>query len=93
MIVGFAWGGWVAGSTATELAQRTAEGAGAKPVAAACVLQLSGKPVHGAQLASSNKADRWDRADLITKGGWAMRPGMQQPPTAAAKLCAQQIPR
>lgn len=91
MIVGFAWGGWVTGGTATDMAKKAADGAGANLAAAVCVVQFTSDPAHIVQLASLNKVERWDRASFVTKGGWATLPGMKEPPTGAADLCAQHL--
>ena len=91
MVVGFTWGGWVSGDTAAEMAKKAAEGAGASLAAAVCAVQFENDPAHMSQLASLNKAERWDRASFITKGGWANLPGMNEPLPGAADLCAQQL--
>ena len=91
MVVGFAWGGWVTGSTAAEMSRKAADSAGANLAATLCVVQFKSDPAHAVQLASLNKAERWDRASFITKGGWALLPGMTEPVNGAADLCAQQL--
>jgi len=91
MIVGFAWGGWVTGGTAAEMAAKAADTASTSLVASICVNQFRSDPAHAAQLASLNKIDRWDRGSFITKGGWATLPGMKEPTNGAADLCAQQL--
>jgi hypothetical protein len=91
MIVGFAWGGWVTRSTATEMSKKAADDAGTNLAAAVCVVQFKSDPAHAVQLASLSKIERWDRGSFITKGGWATLPGMKEPVTGAADLCAQQL--
>ena len=91
MIVGFTWGGWVSGSTAADMARKAADGAGANLAATLCVAQFKNDPTEAVQLASLNKVERWDRASFITKGGWATLPGMKEPVSGAADLCAQQL--
>jgi len=91
MIIGFSWGGWVTGTTAAEMARKAADGAGASLAATLCVAQFKNDPAEAVQLASLNKAERWDRASFITKGGWATLPGMKDPVSGAADLCAQQL--
>ena len=91
MIVGFAWGGWVTGGTAADMARKAADGAGTNLAASVCVTQFKNDPAHIAQLASLNKVERWDRATFVTKGGWATLPGMTEPVSGAAGLCAQQL--
>jgi hypothetical protein len=91
MVVGFTWAGWVSGGTAAEMAKKSAEGASASLAATICAVQFENDPAHLSQLASLNKAERWDRAGFITKGGWATLPGMKEPLPGAADLCAQQL--
>jgi hypothetical protein len=91
MIVGFAWGGWVTGGTATAMAKKAADDAGTNLAAAVCVVRFKSDPTHAVQLASLTKIERWDRESFITKGGWATLPGMKEPMTGAADLCAQQL--
>jgi hypothetical protein len=38
-----------------------------------------------------NSLDHWDRADSIKKGGWACLPGMTDPVSGAADICAEQL--
>ena len=91
MIVGFAWGGWVTGSTAEAMATKAAQGANAQLAATLCAAQFK----HGAdadvQLAALTKLDSWQRADFIKKGGWDALPGMKDPVTGSAELCAKQL--
>ena len=91
MIVGFSWGGWVTGGTAAEMARKVADGASANLAATFCVAQFKSDPAHAVQLASLTKLDSWDRTSFITKGGWATLPGMKEPVSGAADLCAQQL--
>jgi hypothetical protein len=91
MIVGFSWGGWTTGGTAAEMARKAADSASASLAAAVCVVQFDSDPGHAVQLASLNKVERWDRAGFVTKGGWATLPGMKEPISGAADLCAQQL--
>ena len=91
MILGFTWGGWVTGNTAAEMARKAGDGAGANLAATLCVAQFKNDPAEAVQLASLNKVERWDRASFITKGGWATLPGMKEPVSGSADLCAQQL--
>jgi hypothetical protein len=89
--VGFTWGGWMTSGSATALANTAADGAQAKLAAAICTAQFNRNPDASVQLAALTKLDHWDRADFIKKGGWASLPGMKDPVTGAADLCAQQL--
>lgn len=89
--IGFVWGGWVTGGTAAEMSNKAAEGASAKLAAAICAAQFDNDPAVTVQRAALNKLDTWQRADFITKGGWASLPGMKDPVIGAADLCAEQV--
>ncbi|MGH7033479.1 MAG: hypothetical protein ACREFL_07100 [Stellaceae bacterium] len=89
--IGFVWGGWVTGGTAAEMANKAADGASAKLAAAICAVQFANDPAATVQRAALNKLNTWQRADFITKGGWAILPGMKDPVAGAADLCAEQV--
>jgi len=91
VIVGFGWGGWVTGGTATALANTAAAGARADLAAVYCVARLQNDPAGLAKLASLNQVEKWDRVNFITKGGWTTLPGMTEPVTGAADVCSQQL--
>jgi hypothetical protein len=89
--VGFIWGGWVTGGTAATMANTAATDANAKLAASVCLVQFNHAPDADAQRAALTKLDKWDRGSFITKGGWANLPGMTEPVSGAADLCAQQL--
>jgi|SRR5579862_2500390 len=89
--VGFAWGGWVTGGTATKMSNDAADGASAKLAAAICAAQFNNDPAAAVQRVALDKLDTWQRADFITKGGWATLPGVKDTVTGAADLCARQV--
>jgi alpha/beta superfamily hydrolase len=91
LVIGFSWGGWVTGGTATKMAADAAVGASAQLAAAECVHRFKDGPDATAQLAVLKKADNYDRSDLIQKGGWATMPGSKDPVEGAADICAQQL--
>ncbi len=89
MVIGFSWGGWVTGGTATRMASDAAAGASAQLAAAECINRLENSPDATAQLAALRKADSYNRGDLIQKGRWATMPGGKDPVAGAADICAQ----
>jgi hypothetical protein len=91
MVIGFSWGGWVTGGTATKMAADAADGARVQLVAADCISRFKSSPDAIAQLAALKKADSYDRADMIVKAGWATMPGSKDPVERAADACAQQL--
>ena len=91
VVVGFAWGGWVTGGTATRMATDAAEAGRAQLAAATCVVRFDQGPDATAQLAALKKADSYDRGDMISKSGWATMPGDASPVSGAADICAQKL--
>jgi hypothetical protein len=91
IVVGFAWGGWVTGGTATRMASDAADGARAQLAAMICVTRFNHGPDAVAQLAALKKADSYERGDLIVKSGWVTMPGSTDPVAGAADICAQKL--
>jgi hypothetical protein len=91
MIVGFSWGGWTTSGTAAAMAGKAAEGARASLAAEICTAQFNRNPDAATQLTALNKLENWDRGDFIRKGGWANLPGIKEPVSGSADLCAQQL--
>ena len=75
VVIGFTWGGWVTGGTATKMAADAAAGANAQLAATDCVHRFENGPDATAQLAALKKAESFQRSDLIEKHGWATMPG------------------
>ncbi len=91
MIVGFTWGGWVTGGTATENAEAAGEQAAAQLAANICVHRFLEAPDAQAQLAELKKADSWKRDSFVEKGGWVTFAEMKEPVDGAAEICAKQL--
>lgn len=91
MLVGFMWGGWTTSSTARAMADKAADDARATLAAEICTAQFNRNPDAATQLTALNKLESWDRADFIRKGGWANLPGLKEPVSGSADICAQQL--
>ena len=91
MVVGFAWGGWVTGGTASRMATDAAAGGRAQLAAATCVMRFDQGPDAAAQLAALKKADSYDRGDMISKNGWVTMPGDATPVSGAADICVEKL--
>jgi hypothetical protein len=91
MIVGFAWGGWVTGGTAGQMATRAAAGARAELTATICTSRFVSSPDATTALAALKASDSWKRDDLLEKGGWVTLPGIERPVAGAADLCVKQL--
>jgi hypothetical protein len=87
MIVGFAWGGWVTGTTAKG---RSDEAVLASR-AAICVAQFMRAPNHDQELKTFEAMDSWKRSELIEQGGWDKMPGQAEASGAVAEACAKGI--
>jgi alpha/beta superfamily hydrolase len=91
LIVGFSWGGWVTGATARGMAENATEQGRAQLAATVCVERFMTASDAQAQLASLKAANSWNREGLVSKGGWATLPGMQEPVSDAAEACAERL--
>ena len=91
ILIGFTWGGWVTGGTASEMAADAAANARTQLAADICVERFAKGADAAAQLAALQKSDSWTRDTFIEKGGWATLAGMKEPVDGAAELCAERI--
>jgi hypothetical protein len=91
MILGFAWGGWVLGSTAERMASDRAGEAVTAILVPICVERFMAQADAAAKLAEFQRSASWQHSQLIEKGGWATVAGSQEPNTAVARMCAQQL--
>ena len=91
IVVGFVWGGWVTGGTATRMASDAANGARAQLAATVCVASFNHGPDAVAQLAALKKASTYQRGDMLVKSGWLTLPGSTDPVVGAADICVQKL--
>jgi hypothetical protein len=91
LIVGFNWGGWVTGRTAEAMARNAMQQGRAQLAATVCVEQFMAAPDAQARLASLKAADTWKRQSFVSEGGWATMPGMKEPVSYAAEVCAERL--
>lgn len=67
IIVGFAWGGWTLGSTATKMAQDQSEAAVVAAMAPVCAERFAALPDAAVRKVALVKADSWKRSDQFPK--------------------------
>ncbi|MDQ3830814.1 MAG: hypothetical protein M3361_16220 [Candidatus Tectomicrobia bacterium] len=91
MILGFAWGGWVLGSTAEQMAKARAGEAVTAILVPSCVERFMGQADAAAQLAAFQNTASWQHSQFIEQGGWATVAGSTEPNRAVARMCAQQL--
>ncbi|MFL4968746.1 MAG: hypothetical protein ACJ8FU_13325 [Xanthobacteraceae bacterium] len=88
MILGFNWGGWKLGSTAKEMAQKSAQTAVIEVLAPICVDRFQRAAEAPANFVELKKVSSWQQDTFIEKGGWATFPGMTSPDRGVAQACA-----
>ena len=87
MVIGFQWGGWTLGSTAANQVRDAEQASIVRVLAPICVDKFQHAADAGANLAELQKADSWNRDDMITKAGWTTFPG-SEPDRKVAQACA-----
>jgi hypothetical protein len=89
MIIGFAWGGWVTGSTARRLAEEIAEDAVAARLAPICVAQFNQDPEKDLKLDELKNASSYERRGYVQEQGWATMPGEEEPDRQVVDECVK----
>ena len=90
-IIGFAWAGWVTGSTAQEMAATTAENAVVDRLAPICVEQYNQDPEKDQKFKSMMEMNAWERHGYVADQGWATMVGEKDPTDKVSRKCADLI--
>ena len=88
-IIGFAWGGWVTGSTAQEMAKELAQKAVVARLAPICVEQFNQDSEKDQKFKKLKETNAWERDDYVEKQGWATMPGEKEADSKVAGKCAE----
>jgi hypothetical protein len=92
MVIGFSWGGWVTGGTATKLAAEQADTAVVAALTPICVEKFLQNTDAKANLAALQKiSSTWEQGDYLEKGGWATHPGATAADYHLARACAEKL--
>jgi hypothetical protein len=91
VVIGFGWGGWTLGKTATKMAEQNANAAVVSVLAPICVDNFQHATAAKATLAELKATDSWKRDTFVVKGGWATFPGMDAPNNNVAEACAKML--
>ena len=91
MIIGFAFGGWVTGGTAQEMAEEMADEAVIDRLAPICVTQFNQDPEKDKKLQELKEISSYQRGDYVEKQGWATMPGEKEPDSNVANECAKRL--
>ncbi len=87
-VIGFAWGGWVTGSTAQQMSAEAARTAVDDRLAPICVEQFNRDSEKVQKLKEMKEIDSWRRGDYVIEQGWATMPGEKDPDSTVASKCA-----
>ena len=91
-IVGFAFGGWVTGGKATELAKQQADKAVVAALAPICVDKFRHAKNADENLGKLNAISySWEKGTYVSQGGWATLPGNNEPNSGVAQACAEML--
>ncbi len=90
-IIGFAWGGWVTGGSAQEMAKEMADEAVIDRLAPICVTQFNQDPEKDKKLQELKEISSYQRGDYVEKQGWATMPGEKEPDSEVANECAKRL--
>ena len=88
-VIGFAWGGWVTGGTAQEMAEELAQKAVVARLAPICVEQYNQVSEKDEKLKELKETKSWQRDDYVEKQGWATMPGEKEADSKVAGKCAE----
>ncbi len=88
-VIGFAWGGWVTGSTAQEMAEELAQKAVVARLAPICVEQFNQDSEKDQKLEKLKETNSWERDDYVEKQGWATMPGEKEADSEISGKCAE----
>ena len=88
-VVGFGWGGWVTGGTATKTAATAAADAKVAVLAPICADRFRAQGDSAAKIADLAKASSWDRGNVVEKSGFAIMPGSKRSESDVARACAE----
>jgi len=88
-ILGFTWGGWVTGSTATTMADKHANTEVAKVLAPICFLQFNQQPDAVAKMVELKGMSSYQQASFVEKSGAATMPGSDKTLRGVSQACAE----
>jgi len=91
LIVGFTWGGWVTGGSATAMAETAAQNARTRLAASLCVNKFVSSADATAQLAKLKDVSSWKRDSFIEDGGWSKINGIEKDISGVASACASDL--
>ena len=89
LVLGFSWGGWMLGNSASKMADVTAKSAVAAAIATICVQQFQSSAEAATNMVKLKKTGTYQQAAFVEKGGWAMIPGSTEVSPDVSQACAK----
>ena len=90
-IVGFSWGGWVTGGTASARATTLAHDSVVSAMVPVCLDLAQADPARAAKLETIKAATTYQRRDAVMQAGWATMPGAEKPDRDIAQACLAKL--
>ncbi|SHI94719.1 hypothetical protein SAMN05444000_10417 [Shimia gijangensis] len=87
--LGFSWGGWTTGGTATKMAKTFANEEVTKAMVPMCLDMAASDPDRIGKLATIRKATGYTRRKAVMEAGWATPPGTEKPNSDLAVACIE----
>lgn len=91
MVVGFAWGGWTLGSTASKMVDEASKSAVTAALVPICVDKFQRTANAVENLATLKKTASYEQGSFVQNGGWATLPGSDAGNYAVAQACATML--
>ncbi len=88
-IIGFAWAGWVTGSSAQKMAEELAQNTVVARLAPICVEQFNQDSEKDEKLKMLKDTTSYQRGDYVETQGWATMPGEKEADSKVAGKCAE----
>lgn len=91
MAIGFNWGGWVLGSTSSNLRAEIARNAVSERLTPMCVALFKQDADRTEKLKILKATESWGRTQFVIDQGWATMPFEQEPDASVAESCSELI--
>ncbi|MDR6759754.1 alpha/beta superfamily hydrolase [Mycoplana sp. BE70] len=93
VVFGFSWGGWVTSGTARNISASDVSSGVALALTPYCVERSKSDPAAANVLAQIKAASIYGRRSIVEKSGWATPLGTDQPNSALASACGDELVR
>jgi hypothetical protein len=90
-VIGFSWGGWVTGGSATKQAATAAHDAKVVALASICADRFRAQGDATVKIGELSKVSTWDRGSFIERSGFAVMPGSKTADSDVARACAESL--